>query len=300
MQYSVMFVAALAVGQAEPLGPGDHKRIITVDGVKRQHYIHIPPKYDPKKPAAVVLALHGASMWDKQMATFTGLSATADKHNFIVVYPNGTGIIQTWNAGLFASEFSLNKLDDVKYLGKVLDDVESVVTVDKKRVHAAGLSNGAMMSYRLAAEMSDRIGSIATIAGTLALDKYEPKRAVSVVHFHGTKDTLVPYNGPEKKKEAKVLRFRSVDDTMKACIKANGCAEKPIVTVIDMKEDKLKVIRREWNEGKNDSEVVLYVIEEGGHTWPGMNLGPAFLGASTKNIDANEILWEFFKKHPLK
>src|ERR1044072_930456 len=134
------------------LGPGDHKRAITVDGLERRHYIHVPPKYDPKQPAAVVLALHGATMWDKQMEGFTGLSSAADKHNFIVVYPNGTGSVlglQTWNSGLFPG--AANKPDDVKYLGKVLDDVERAVKVDRKRIYAAGLSNGAMMSYRLAA-----------------------------------------------------------------------------------------------------------------------------------------------------
>ena len=124
---------------------------------------------------------------------------------------------------------------------------------------------------------------------------------------------------------------------MKTCIKANGCSEKATETVLEMKKDKLKVTRREYlpnaaeiesaelvplfprmqtrkpvfwrtrqqecrNPGnnKNDAEVVLYVIEGGGHTWPGMDNGPAFLGASTMNINANEILWEFFKKHPMK
>src|SRR5438309_1727711 len=91
VQYSLILIAALTVGQPEPLGPGDHTRTITVDGLKRKHLIHVPPKYDAKKPTAVVLALHGATMDDDQMVRFTGLSDTADKHNFIVVYPNGTG-----------------------------------------------------------------------------------------------------------------------------------------------------------------------------------------------------------------
>src|SRR6266851_240862 len=102
MQYSLLLLATLGIGQAGPLGAGDHARTITVDDLKRRHNIHVPPKYDPKQPAAVVLALHGAVMDAKMMERFTGLSETADQHNFIVVYPNGTGpggIIQTWNAG---------------------------------------------------------------------------------------------------------------------------------------------------------------------------------------------------------
>ena len=227
MHYSFLLIAALAVGQTEKLGPGDHKRTITVDELMRRHKIHVPPNYDPKKPSAVVLALHGAAMWEELMEGFTGLSKTADTHNFIVVYPNGTGLIQTWNAGRFPGVLNKQNADDVKYLGKVLDDVESCLNVDKKRVYATGLSNGGMMCYRVAAEMSDRIAAIAPVAGTMAVEKYEPKRPVSVVHFHGTKDALVPFNGPEMKKGTpNFMKFRSVDDTMMACVKANGCSEK--------------------------------------------------------------------------
>jgi polyhydroxybutyrate depolymerase len=301
MQYSLLLIATLSIGQAQPLGPGDHKRSITVDDLKRHHYIHVPAKYDPKEPAAVVLALHGAIMDAKLMEVFTGLSETADKHNFIVVYPNGTGpggFFQTWNAGLRNKN---NKADDVKYLGKVLDDVEGVLQVNKKRVYVIGLSNGGMMTYRLASEMSARIAAIASVAGTMPVEKYQPARPVSVIHFHGTKDELVPYKGPGEKKEvADFMRVRSVDDTVMACVMANACYAKPTETEIAMKKDKIKVIRKEFGKGKDDSEVVLYVVENGGHTWPGMTLSPAFLGLSTNNISANELMWDFFKKHARK
>lgn len=305
MQTSLLFVAALALGQPESLSAGDHRRTITVDEMKRSFWVHVPPKYDAKTPTPVVLTLHGAAMDGKLMEVFTGFSKTADENNFITVYPSGTGpggLLLTWNAGLFPGELNKsNKADDVKYLGKVLDDVESVLNVDKKRVYVAGLSNGAMMSYRVASEMSERIAAIAAVAGTSALEKYEPKRPIPVLHIHGTKDTLVPYNGPDKKTDVmKILRFRSVDDTIAACIKANGCDEKPVEHELEMKVDKIKVTRKNYNNGKNGSEVVLYV-HDGGHVWPSAVLGvPAYLGPSTKNISANEVIWEFFKKHSLK
>src|SRR5260370_40528156 len=99
MQYALFLVATLSVAQTEPLGPGDHKRIITVDELKRRHSIHVPSKYDAKKPAPVVLVLHGAVMDGKRMEFFSGMSKTADEHNFIAVYPNGERV--TWNAGTF-------------------------------------------------------------------------------------------------------------------------------------------------------------------------------------------------------
>jgi polyhydroxybutyrate depolymerase len=292
MYQSLLLLSVLAIAQPQALGVGDHERSITVDKVTRKHHVHVPPKYDAKKPMPVVLALHGAIMDGKTMEYFCGLNKTADEQNFIVVYPNG--VFLTWNAGLFPGELAKQtNADDVKYLGKVLDDVESVLKVDKKRVYATGMSNGGMMCYRLAAEMSDRIAAIAPVGGTMALEKYEPKQPVPVVHFHGTKDTLVPYEGP-----AKLMRFRSVDDTMRLCVKANGCEEKATESVVEVKDEKLKITRKLFSKGKAD--VVLYTIENGGHVWFGMQTAPAFLGPTTLHFSANDVMWAFFKMQALK
>ncbi len=300
---SLLLISTLVIAQPDSLGSGDHKRSITVDDLKRTHWIHVPPSYNAKKAAPVVLALHGAMMDAKMMEAFCQLNPTADKHGFIVVYPNGTGpggFFQTWNAGLFPGDLSKKKVDDVKYLGKVLDDVIGVLNVDRNRIYAAGLSNGAMMSYRLAAEMSDRIAAIAPVAGTLALEKYNPKRPVPVVHFHGTKDTLIPFEGPPKMKDVPAfMKFRSVEDSILACVNANGCDKKPTETEIEMKADKIRVTRKIYRAGPSGAEVVLYTIETGGHTWPGMIGSPAFLGANTSNISANEVMWEFFSRNPM-
>ncbi|MSU78224.1 MAG: polyhydroxybutyrate depolymerase [Gemmataceae bacterium] len=301
---SLLLISALFIAQPESLGEGNHKRQITVDDLKRLHWIHVPAKYDAKKAMPIVLALHGAMMDAKMMEAFCQLNATADKHGFIVVYPNGTGpggFLQTWNAGLFPGDLNKQKVDDVKYLAKVLDDVIGSLNVDTKRVYITGLSNGGMMSYRLAAEMSERIAAIAPVAGTMAIEKYEPKRPIPVVHFHGTKDTLVPYDGPPKKKDIPTfLKFRSVNDTILACVKANGCDEKATESEVESKADKLRVTRKAYPAGRTGADVILYTIETGGHTWPGNAFSPAFLGTNTSNISANEVMWEFFARHALK
>src|SRR5262249_49623083 len=155
--------------------------------------------------------------------------------------------------------------------------------------------NGAMMCYRLAAEMSDRIAAIGTVAGTMAIDECRPKRPVPVIHFHGTLDPLVPLDGPNKKLPL-VIRFHTLDDTIKTWVKANGCEEKPEVAALPNRaEDKLPVSRKIYNKGKNGAEVVLYIVDGGGHTWPGMDTTLPILGKTTMNISANDLLWEFFK-----
>jgi polyhydroxybutyrate depolymerase len=146
--------------------------------------------------------------------------------------------------------------------------------------------------------MSERVAAIAPVAGTMALEKYEPKRPVPVLHIHGTKDILVPYNGPDRKMDPiDLMRFKSVPDTLAMCLKANGCADKATEMEIEMKADKLKVTRKEY---KGKADVVLYIMEGGGHVWPGGALNPVFLGPTTSNIIANDVIWDFFQRHPLK
>jgi polyhydroxybutyrate depolymerase len=157
-----------------------------------------------------------------------------------------------------------------------------------------------MMAHRLAIEHSDRIAAIATVAGTLAVDKCEPQRPVPVLHFHGTADPLVPFDGlPEK--AMKPLQFKSVDETIAAWVKADGCPSQPVVEEIPEKaHDGMKITKKTYGPGSDRAEVVLFTIEGGGHTWPGVDLKLPFLGKTTQNIAATDLIWDFFQKHPIK
>jgi polyhydroxybutyrate depolymerase len=297
MKLALITIALMLPAQADALKAGRHTRTLSWGGAERTYHLHIPPSYDPLKPTPVVLALHGASMNGRIMESFCGLTAKADQAGFIVVYPNGTGqVLLTWNSGPFPVELTKRRVDDVGFLAKVLDDVATVVNVDAKRVYCAGLSNGGMMAYRLASELSDRIAAIASVAGTMVCEECRPKRPVPVLHFHGTKDTLVPFGGSEKK----LVKLRSVDETIKAWIKVNDCKDEAEVAELPTTKDQLKVTRKTYNSGVSGAEVILYVVEGGGHVWPGRYSPGGFLGATTYNIIANDLIWEFFQKHPMK
>jgi len=177
------------------LGHGDHQRSLMVDGIKRTYLVHVPKSYAPDKPTPVVLALHGAAMNGSMMVWFSGLSKKADEAGFIVVYPSGTGTgpFLTWNAGGFQGRMAEGRPDDVRFVSSLLDDLATVCSVDSKRVYACGMSNGGMMCYRLAAELSDRIAAIAPVAGTIAIGESKPKKPIPVMHIHGSKDTIVPF-----------------------------------------------------------------------------------------------------------
>jgi polyhydroxybutyrate depolymerase len=283
----------------EPLGPGDHTRTLSVGGLERSYLVHVPKGYDPKKPAPVVLALHGAAMNGPTMAVFSGLNAKSDAAGFVVVYPSGTGTgpFRAWNAGGFRGKMAERRADDVAFLGKVLDDLAAAVPFDAKRVYACGMSNGGMMCYRLAAELSDRVAAIAPVAGTMVLDECQPKRPVPVLHFHGTKDTFVPFETPQGKPG--FMRLKGVEETVQTWVKLNGCEVKPRTETLSKEGDELKVTRSTYGGGKNGSEVVLVVIDGGGHTWPGQQPPVGFIGKSAGNVSANDLMWEFFRRHRL-
>jgi polyhydroxybutyrate depolymerase len=282
---------------AEPLTPGDHQRPLTVEGRERSYLVHVPPRSDANRPLPVVLVLHGAFTNAEITVAITGMNAKADEAGFLAVYPNGTGRdpVLTWNAWGRQGVPGMGRPDDVKYIRCVLDDLATVAHVDPKRVYATGLSNGGMMCYRLAAELSDRIAAIAPVAGTLALADAHPSRPVPVMHFHGTDDKIVPAEGTG---QGRVIR--SVDETIRLWCRVNGCPTTPAATTIeDRVDDGTSVACKVYGPGNNDAEVVLYEIVGGGHTWPGQIPPVRFLGRSTLDISANDLMWEFFQRHPL-
>jgi len=289
---------------ATRLGPGDHTQTLRHDGLTRSYLVHIPPKYDAKKPTPVVLIFHGAMTDAAITVRFTGLNEKADKEGFIAVYPNGTGRFErllTWNRGNCCGSAQWNNVDDVGFTRALLDDLAKATNVDAKRVFATGISNGGIMCYRLASELSDRIAAIAPVAGTMGTTTCNPKRAVSVMHFHGTDDKFVPYKGGVGDRSLASIKFFSVDHSIQAWVKADGCPEKPVVASEPKKvDDGTTVERKTYGPGKDGAEVILFVINGGGHAWPGREMKIQFLGKSTMNISANDLMWDFFKRHPMK
>ena len=279
---------------------GDHQRTIVVSELNRTYLVHVPGSYVPTSPTPVVLALHGAAMNGEMMVSFTGLNQTSDEKGFVVVYPSGTGSdpFLTWNAGGVFKPIVDGKADDIVFIESLLDDLIKVVAVDEKRIYACGMSNGGMMCYRLAAELSDRIAAIAPVAGTIAIEESRPTRAVPVIHFHGRKDTIVPF-GVRNARRNPFMAFKGVEDSIQTWVQLDECDEQPLTDTLSKEGDAITVTRQTYGNGKNGSEVVLVAIDQGGHTWPGQRPPISLLGKSAMNISANDLMWDFFMKHPL-
>ncbi len=283
------------------LRPGK-TRTLQVGGLNRTYLVHLPEGHNQENPTPVVLALHGATMNGPMMAWFSGLNRKADEAGFIAVYPNGTGRFSsfTWNGGHCCGSAMRNNVDDVAFIDALLDDLMRSYHIDNRRIYVTGISNGATMTYRLGSELSDRIAAIAPVAGSVGTEISRLKRPISVLHFHGTLDDYIPFLGGKGMKSLYGTPYCSVDQSIQSWVKSNECDENPKIDLLSKNGDQMTVTRKTYAARKDETEVVLVVIEGGGHTWPGMRSPTDTLGQSAMNISANDLMWEFFEKHPMR
>ena len=275
---------------------------IPVEGRTRSAVVVAPAAVAPAGGWPLVLAFHGGQSHPEMMRRFSGLDTLAAAGRAVVVFPAGTGSregLLTWNGGNCCGEAREQDSDDVAFVRALVADVGRRLPVDPGRVHATGMSNGAMMAYRVAAEAADLVASIAPVAGPLALESIAPVRPVPVLHFHGTLDQFTPLEGGVGRRSVTRVSHRPVLDGLLDWVRADGCPEVPTREAIPCPDEGLSIERLTWGPGDAGSEVVLYRIDGGGHVWPGRTPDSFLLGPAVPSLDANGIIWRFFEKHPL-
>jgi polyhydroxybutyrate depolymerase len=271
-------------------------------GVERRFLVHLPLGYDPTHPHPVVLVFHGGLGTGEQVEESSGFSSIADRESFIAVYPNG--IDRTWNGGNCCGSAQEQDVDDVGFVVAVLDQLEAELCIDTARVYATGISNGAILSQRLACELSDRIAAIGPIAGTLNVDECTPTRPVPLMEIHGTDDKHVPWEGGIGCGLTGVS-FASVPSTIQGWRERNGCVSGPTALYVQEGDGRCEV----QGACAENASVVLCTIEGGGHSWPGGTSSPqvpqlqacvqAGEGGQSTTFHASEQLWSFFRSHPM-
>jgi len=278
------------------LSPGDTTRTLTHDGRERSYLAHVPPAYDPTRPSPVVLVFHGGGGNAENARMMTGFDAVADAEGFIVVYPNGTGQradrLLTWNGGRCCGYAMEQNVDDVGFVKALLADLGAVANVDARRIYATGMSNGAIMAYRLACELSDVIAAIGPVAATQNLDACAPSRPVPVLHIHGDADKNAPYAGGVGTESLVGVSFESVEATIAFWVQQNGCASTPQVT------QNGSIRHTVYSGCREDTAVELYTVVGGGHAWPGGQPGRRGGDTPTTELNAAQVIWEFFAAHP--
>lgn len=270
-------------------------RKILHDEIERSYILYIPDSVDLSQPVPLVIALHGGTGNGKIMMSTSGFNQVADDNGFIVAYPDGAGLLEdkilTWNVGTCCGYSQRNNIDDVGFIRAMIVDIQTVATIDPKQIYATGMSNGGMMSYRLACEASDLFAAIAPVSGTLNFSPCSPAEPVSLIHFHGTADTHIPYEGGYGPDSLVDVNFTSVSDSVNFWVSQDECAPQSTVkTSGDIKYE-------EWTGCKNNTSVQLYTIINGGHAWPGGGKGWPGADTPTTNFSASQLIWDFFSKH---
>lgn len=291
------------------LEPGDYARIIVVDDRERFFKLHVPPGYDSSRPTPIVFMFHGGGGYPDAIRYQSGMDTLSDKENFIVVYPAGYNkrMLQDrlldWNDGRVYQDGTKSEIDDVAFVKAILGELKSMLNVDTRRIYAAGFSNGAQFSFRLAREMSEQFAAIAAVAGHRSAQEFGspacPARHIPIMQFAGKQDPVAPYNGGSPPfKPVFQTTLQPVRETIMTWVKCNECDPAAVAET-----RRGQALEQRWDKCKSNAPVVLWTLEDGGHTWPGGQMFPSEVkmgsGAINKDIDASLEIWNFFKQNAL-
>lgn len=273
-----------------------HWESLNFAGMERRYLINIPPGYDDTKPVPLVIVLHGYGESPTMVESESDFSKKSDAEGFIVVYPEGYGSPNegSWNVQFGFGPALSENIDDVGFIRALIDSLQGKFAIDGNRIYVAGFSNGAIMAYRLAAELSDRIAAAAPVEGTIGgrantdsplIMIREPTQPVSIIVFQGTADNPLYSGGSFILVSPSGLRFNvtelSVNESVSFWVKADGCSDVPRIE--ELSGSPHDMIKYTYSGGAKGKEVTLFKVIGGVHEWP---------------VGTTDEIWTFFKNHP--
>lgn len=261
-------------------------------GLDRRYLLHLPPQYDGTTRLPVVFDFHGHGSSATVQLLYSRITPVADREGFIVVAPEGQG--QPPHFTLLGA--TPTEADDVEFTVALLDDLLARLCLDPTRVYATGMSNGGALSSVLACRAADRFAATGAIAALIHLPQCaDGEGPAPFVAMMGTDDPVVPYAGG-KVNCCGNPNIPAAPDTVAGFARSAGCDPEPTTERIGT-----DVELRRYPGCDDAGAVEFYVIEGGGHTWPGspIDLSGRGLGATTSSVDATETVWSFFERHRL-
>lgn len=250
-------------------------------GVYRTFNLHLPAGYNDNNDYPVVLNLHGLGSSGFEQQLYSSFDAVADAEEFIVVYPDA--IQNNWD--LFGNT-------DVTFLENLVDTIRARYSTNNC-LFSMGMSQGGFLSYKLACDLSSQITAIAVVTGNMItpwLNTCNVSDGMPVMHFHGTADEVVPYNG--------TFGIPPVEEAIAWWAAENMCDNPPFITPLpDISQGDNSTVHEFIYSGCDyNSEIILYKVIDGGHSWPGAIPIPT-LGNTNQDIDASALIGDFFQNH---
>ncbi|HEX4145351.1 MAG TPA: alpha/beta hydrolase-fold protein [Pirellulales bacterium] len=292
-------------GLPSPLEPGRFALTVASGGLERVAHLQIPEGHKPDGKAPLVLLLHGAGGSGSGMLDKDGWAAKADKEGFVAVAPDGVPLRpgtpadfrtnpRLWNSGQLKARSPRAAIDDVAYVGQLLDELSKKVPFDADRTFCSGHSNGGAMTFRLAEQIPQRFRAIGTVAGLMTADVARFKKPLPTLFILGTQDPLMPLAGGEVKLPWGSRQNSPVADSLATWAAAMGCTTEPTIL-----SDRDGLKRVEYRSKSGGPALSVIYIEGHGHHWPGGQriLPESVVGSITRKLDAADAIWEFFRAH---
>ena len=262
---------------------------IMVDGVSRSYILYVPASYDGSSAVPLVFNFHGFTMSATEQMAVCDMRPVADTANFLLLYPQGSLFFgfTHWNVGSWTVG---STADDLGFTSAMIDALAQSYNINQERVYACGYSNGGYFSFELACQLSDRIASIAAVAGTMSTQTYtacNPMHPMPVMTIHGTADGTVNYNGGNP------VNSQSLASVIAYWVDFNNTESIPVT--VDMPDlnttDGSTVQYQSYQQGDSCTAVDHYKVIGGGHDWPG--------SFGNMDIDASSLIWDFVSKYDL-
>lgn len=284
-------------------------------GRSRAWIVYTPPEYDPSRPTPVVVLLHGRPANAASMASISGMNDVAARDNFIVVYPEG--LDNEWNAQFdlagrsisLAGQSSTLPQDDVGFLKTLMDDLAVDFNVDRSRLYLGGFSNGGFMTHRMACSAGDTFAAFAAVGAALYVElstHCQRSPPTPILIMHGSGDPSVPIDGvevPNPQGGEPIRITRTVQETVATFARRNHCEMRGTSTTFaeSGRSPGTHVVRFVPHGCDEGADVVYYLINGGGHTWPGAEgqMPAEFFGPTNLDFNASDTIWEFFSAHTL-
>ena len=273
----------------------------------RTYEYYIPTGYDGSEAVPLLFSFHGLGSNGIDQIDLTKFDVLAEQEGFIAVFPDATdltgyscnetlppleGAEIQWNLGEGSLQ-SCAGIDDVGFVADLVDWFEANYKIDASRIYSTGMSDGALFSYLLAFNLTDTFAGIAPVCGPMPWGFGNPTTApITVILMHGTADPILAYNGYGGSGGNVTY---SVDETIAYWCGVDSITAEPVETVWGpTEEDPTYVTRYVYSGGTNGTEVILFKVDGGGHTWPG---GPQYypefvIGKVTTHIDGSALIWK--------
>jgi polyhydroxybutyrate depolymerase len=257
-------------------------------GVRREYRL-----FDPGCTGTPLLVfLHGRGATAEWADDETGWSRLAARERFALALPEALPPDPSRPPKFLTNpQHWSNDSDEVVFLTTVIHDAVTRTGAEAKRVFVAGFSNGAAMTFRLAAERADLLAGIAPVAGYCYVPDPKPARPLPTLYVIGAADPLVPLRGGEVPDpwRRRYVRREPVAATLERWAAAIGCAPVPRA------ETDSGGVRTDTYPGPVVFRSV--VIDGLGHHWPGGKggLNHRIAGPLSNAVDGTELLWAFFR-----